>query len=122
MLQSAVAQYLPALLTFLLPHMEDRTVQTALASLAAGMDTFKAEGEPEKAVAMLPSIGAFVKSLLPFLNESLAEASDSASHASRLASLSDLLTTAIKTFTSAVEVSMRELQDEQDKTCASLSR
>ena len=104
---------MPQLLRLLLPFMKDSTVYTALNALAVGLEPFKAEGEAQKALAALPSIGAFVQGFLPFLNIVLAEAS----HTSDLTNLSlmcDLLTSAIKTFKSAVEVSLRELGEEQD--------
>ena len=74
LLHSAVSKYMPNLLGVLVPHMTDSTVQTALNSVAAGMRTFKAEAEPEKAHAVLPNLGAFIHALLPFMNSVLIDA------------------------------------------------
>ena len=113
LLQSAVARHMPQLLSLLLPFVTDSTVCTALDTLAVGLEPFKAEGDSQKAVAALPSIGAFIQGLLPFLDGVLAEASH-INDVIMLSLLCDLLTLAVKTFKSAVEVSMRELGEEQD--------
>lgn len=113
LLQSAVARHMPQLLSLLLPFVTDSTVCTALDTLAVGLEPFKAEGDSQKAVAALPSIGAFIQGLLPFLDGVLAEASH-INDVIKLSLLCDLLTLAVKTFKSAVEVSMRELGEEQD--------
>lgn len=104
---------MPQLLSLLLPFVTDSTVCTALDTLAVGLEPFKAEGDSQKAVAALPSIGAFIQGLLPFLDGVLAEASH-INDVIMLSLLCDLLTLAVKTFKSAVEVSMRELGEEQD--------
>lgn len=121
LLQAAVAKHMPDLLSILLPGAEDSTVHAALNCLATGLGAFKAEGESEQAVTVLPSIGAFVHHLLPVMNNALTDLPVNSGEATDLSMLCELLTLAIKTFKSAVEVCMRERGPEQD-TCAFLSR
>ena len=121
LLQSAVAKHMSSLLDILLAHVQDSTVHTALISLAGGLEPFKAEGDPHKAMAALANFGAFIQSMVPFLNQLLNGLPVAATDATQLPLICNLLTKAIKTFKSAVEVCMRELGREQDN-CAALSR
>lgn len=121
LVQSAVARHLPHLLSIMLPYVQDHTIHTALTNLAVGLEPFKAEGDSHKAMAAVPSIGAFIQSILPFLDDVLTEVPMDPREATKLPIICDLLTLAIKTFKSAVEVCMREAGDEQD-ICATLSR
>lgn len=121
LLQQAVAKHMPDLLSILLRCPEDSTVATALRSLAAGLGVFKAEGEFEQALAVLPNIGAFMQHLLPLINNMLANITLSEGPSAKLAVCCDLVTLAIRTFKAAIEVCMRESGSQQDM-CLSLAR
>ncbi len=100
---------MPDLLRLLLPSWKDPTVHKALSSLAIGLGSFKAEDELHKASAVLPSVEAFIKATLPHCNECFL-ASQQSAHTIQdtLVSMCGLLSLAVKTFESAIEVTIRE--------------
>lgn len=119
LMNALVSKRMAVLLRLSMPHLSNATVRTAVNHLAVGMSGFKAEDpdKPEEAALVLPLVYNFITAVLPHCNEAFCSASsDQAGMAGCVAvgieAVCDVLMLAIKTFESAVEVTLRnEVQE-----------
>ena len=119
LMNALVSKRMAVLLRLSMPHLSNATVRTAVNHLAVGMGGFKAEDpdKPEEAALVLPLVYNFITAVLPHCNEAFCSASsDQAGMAGCVAvgieAVCDVLMLAIKTFESAVEVTLRnEVQE-----------
>ena len=105
---------MPNLLTMMLPHFSNATVCAAVTHLAVGMSGFKVDdpARPDEAATVLPLTYKFIKAVLPFCDKAFTAMSDKPgqtckSSQAQLATICDILMLSIKTFESAVEVTIR---------------
>lgn len=114
LMNALVSKRMAVLLRLFMPQLDNATVRTAVNHLAVGMSGFKA-GDPEKpeeAASVLPLVYIFITAVLPHCNAAFASASsDQAGMAgcgvAGTEAVCDVLMLAIKTFESAVEVTLR---------------
>ena len=103
-----------ALLKIFMPHLSKATVRTAVNHMAVGMGAFKSEelDMARDAACVLPLVHQFIVAILPHCNRAFTAAStDTACLTEPLTphvgAVCDVLMLAIKTFESAVEVTLR---------------
>ena len=111
---SLVSRRMAVLLEMFMPHLSNATVRTAVNHMAVGMDGFKSEefDTAKDAASMLPLVHEFIVAILPHCNRTFTAAStdtacDTKPLMPHLAVVCDVLMLAIKTFESAVEVTLR---------------
>ena len=109
-----VSRRMAALLEMFVPHLSNATVRTAVNHLAVGMGAFKSEdlSMAEDAARVLPLLHKFIVAILPHCNRAFTAASTNSACPTEplmpyVGAVCDVLTLAIKTFESAVEVTLR---------------
>ena len=119
LMNALVSKHMAVLLRLFMPHLGNASVRTAVNHLAVGMSGFKAEDpdKPEEAASVLPVVFNFITAVLPHCDEAFSSASsDQAGMAGcrvvGIEAVCDVLTLAIKTVESAMEVTLRcEVQE-----------
>lgn len=120
-----VSKRMSLLVEMFMPHLSNATVRTAVHHLAVGMGGFKLEEAhmASEAAAVLPLVHKFISALLPCCNTAFTMASTDQTcmrgvFIADVKVICDVLVLAIKTFESALEVTLRyEVQ-----TASELSR
>lgn len=109
-----VAKRMAAFLKLFMPFLDNATVRTAVSHLAVGMSGFKAEDpdKPEEAAAVLPLVYSFITAVIPYCNEAFSGVSPNQAcmedkSGQHVEAVCDVLVLAIRTFESAVEVTLR---------------
>ena len=109
-----VSRRMAILLELFMPHLNNATVRTAVNHLAVGMGGFKAEefDTAKDAASTLPLVHKFIAAILPHCNRTFTTASSAMACLieplmPHLGAVCDVLMLAIKTFVSAVEVTLR---------------
>lgn len=104
-----VSKCIPVLLDMFMPHLSNPTVRTAVNHLAVGMGGFKSEelDMAKDAASMLPLVHGFITAVQPHCNKAFTAASTDRVGLAHVEAVCEVLMLAIKTFESAIEVTLR---------------